>query len=290
MQYEALCGIMVVQGENVVHQDSLEKIKSELLNARKARRDFYDVEVQAAQKKFDENSGCDSCRGRGWVVTWDTLDSMSGCYAEYGDCPNENCSNETRLTSGLSPQNNKYDKIKGSLWYHENDDEEKRLDQEIIRLEGEEANERTRLTPEAGKIVKIIKKGRGRAKDKSPVGTEGIVIKRFFNDWGTEKLIVLDRDGIKHWPTAKSVEVIHSGSTPEEWQSVIDSARESDGLPFVVTVKHSSGRAALVRTTTGKELWIPFSQSPELKGVKKRDTISVIIPLWLAKDKGLYSG
>lgn len=274
----------------MAHSDSLEKIKSELLSARGDLRDFYDTEVQSAQQKFEDNSGCDSCRGRGWVVTWDTLDSMSGCYAEYGSCPNESCSSETRLMSGLSPHNNKYDKIKGSLWRHENDEEEKKLDREISRLEMEMEAERLRMIPDSGKVVRIIKKGRGKARDKSPVGTEGIVIKRFHNDWGTEKLIILDSDGAKHWPTSKSVEVIHSGSTPEEWQRVIDSARERDGLPFIVTVKHSSGRAALVRTTTGKELWIPFSQSPELKGVKKRDTVSVIIPLWLAKDKGLYSG
>ena len=37
------------------------------------------------EKRFEEASGCNTCCGRGWSVIWDTLDSMSGCYAEYRD-------------------------------------------------------------------------------------------------------------------------------------------------------------------------------------------------------------
>ena len=33
--------------------------------------------TEAAQKHFEESGGCQRCRGRGWVVTWDTLDSMT---------------------------------------------------------------------------------------------------------------------------------------------------------------------------------------------------------------------
>ena len=29
-----------------------------------------------AEKSFADAGGCDRCRGRGWVVTWDTLDCV----------------------------------------------------------------------------------------------------------------------------------------------------------------------------------------------------------------------
>jgi hypothetical protein len=39
--------------------------------------------------EWRQRGGCPHCRGRGWVVLWDTLDSLSGAYAEYGRCPAE---------------------------------------------------------------------------------------------------------------------------------------------------------------------------------------------------------
>ena len=61
---------------------------------------------------FDSAGGCMQCLGRGWVVVWDTMDSMSGCYAEYGKCPNTECTEESRGLCGLYPSYNKYDGIK----------------------------------------------------------------------------------------------------------------------------------------------------------------------------------
>lgn len=68
---------------------------------------------EGIKKNFEEAGGCTSCRGRGWVVVWDTMDSMTGCYAEYGVCPNPECTEETRQASGLHPYYGKYDRLKG---------------------------------------------------------------------------------------------------------------------------------------------------------------------------------
>lgn len=61
---------------------------------------------------FDSADGCMKCLGRGWVVVWDTMDSATGCYAEYGKCPNVACTEESRAASGLYPSYSKYDGIK----------------------------------------------------------------------------------------------------------------------------------------------------------------------------------
>lgn len=72
--------------------------------------------VQAEQLRcFEKNNGCQACGGRGWVVVWDTSDSLSGQFAEYGDCPNKDCTKETRTKSGLKPYYNKYDGLRGVL-------------------------------------------------------------------------------------------------------------------------------------------------------------------------------
>lgn len=70
---------------------------------------------QHLEAVFTANGGCDRCRGRGWVVVWDTLDYMDGSAAEYGPCPNTECTQETRKASGLSPKwDYKYDRIRGT--------------------------------------------------------------------------------------------------------------------------------------------------------------------------------
>jgi hypothetical protein len=62
------------------------------------------------QTDFINNSGCTKCYGRGWFVAWDTMDSLSGCYAEYSSC---SCSKEDRIKSGLMPYYSLYDRNHG---------------------------------------------------------------------------------------------------------------------------------------------------------------------------------
>lgn len=68
---------------------------------------------EIVERNFNSSNGCGICRGRGWIVVWDTMDSMSGCYAEYGSCTNAECTEESRRVSGLYPSYNKYDGNRG---------------------------------------------------------------------------------------------------------------------------------------------------------------------------------
>ena len=154
--------------------------------------------------------------------------------------------------------------------------------------------ESDRQTPDTGKIVRIVKAGGGRKDRRPKVGVEGLVIKRFSNDWGTVKLIVLDSDGVKHWPSVKLVEVIDADPSTETLApyTAIQNAEkaaelEENGFPAVVTVKRTGGKAALVTTSLNVELWIPHSQVAELKNATKGQTLSIVVPGWLAKNKGL---
>lgn len=88
--------------------------RRELLNElNKMRNELVKNIYEILASNFAANGGCENCRGRGWVVTWDTLDSLSGCYAEYGACPNPACTPETRRESGLHPEMTKYDDNRG---------------------------------------------------------------------------------------------------------------------------------------------------------------------------------
>jgi hypothetical protein len=63
---------------------------------------------------FNAAGGCQRCRGRGWVVIWDTLDMMDGSCAEFGPCPVPECTEETRAKSGLlAGHDSKYDYRRG---------------------------------------------------------------------------------------------------------------------------------------------------------------------------------
>jgi len=64
-------------------------------------------------EEFVHRGGCPTCRGRGWVVTWDTLDCMDGSCAEYGACPQDGCTPATRKASGLDVGTTMYDRNRG---------------------------------------------------------------------------------------------------------------------------------------------------------------------------------
>lgn len=66
-------------------------------------------------QQWKDLGGCCRCRGRGWVVTWDTLDAADGSYADFGACPEPSCSQESRKATGLMPTANKYDRIQGVI-------------------------------------------------------------------------------------------------------------------------------------------------------------------------------
>jgi len=62
--------------------------------AQAALNDFTKVVRQNRSAEFIAAGGCLQCNGRGWIVIWDTMDSMTGCYHESATCPT--CKGEKR--------------------------------------------------------------------------------------------------------------------------------------------------------------------------------------------------
>jgi len=97
---------------------TLEDVQFELEEERKSLSDLLAAvaaDVTASLiAAFNAAGGCQRCRGRGWVVVWDTLDMMDGSCAEFGPCPVPECTEETRAKSGIQAgHNSKYDYRRG---------------------------------------------------------------------------------------------------------------------------------------------------------------------------------
>ncbi len=245
---------------------------------------------EEAHQAFLDANGCQTCRGRGWVVTWDTLDCMRGSYHESGRCPEDGCTAETRAKSGLLPINNKYDSFHAkSTWRHHYTVEQSQIEVKIRQINRKIAAEEARWKVSVGKVVRVSKEGRGPKNRRVPVGTEGLVKKLYTNNWGTTKAIVVDANGDQWWPKVNQLEVVNPDPDLSFWNNLDMKNREKTGFPIVITVKKKTGRAVLVRTTTAKEFWIPFSQAPELSDSRKNQTLSVSIPMWIAEKNGLVT-
>ena len=245
-----------------------------------------------AMERFVSSGGCNHCRGRGWVVTWDTLDCMQGSYATYGRCKAEGCTEESRAASGLKPVNVKHDRWNAnSLWKPEYTAEEAEnahfLNSQIAKLNIELEREIDIWSPCKGKIVKVIKAGGGRKERRVPLGIEGIVLKKFTNNWGTVKLLVKDKHGQQWWPLAKNVRVTDPSPNMVPWENLQKKELQTAGYPAVVSIRRASAKAALIRTTTGKEFWVPVSQVPDVRGAMPGKVLSIMLPMWLAQKNGL---
>lgn len=240
---------------------------------------------------FTSSGGCNECAGRGWIVSWDTLDCMHGSYAQYASCPNERCTRDTRKASGLKPVNTKYDKLQGTVYSPSYTDDESSeicdINLQITDLKRLISEENARWSVCAGKIVEVKRPMRGKKAKRVPIGTTGIVQKVWTSSWGSQKAIVLDKDGKKWWPTIKSIDVVDPDPDMSEWNSVLEKDRASNGIPIVATIKAKSSKAALLLTTTGKEFWVPMSQAADLKEASKGETVSTFIPIWVAKKSNI---
>ncbi len=274
-----------------------EEIKSEIQKLHKERLGIDESVRLSADREFENAGGCKSCRGRGWVVTWDTLDSMTGCYHEWAGCDAEGCTKESRERSGLSPLNNKYDNFhNGSRWHakdHMTPDQLERvlwLDTEIALKKSELRSEEIKWTPGKGKVIKVIKAGRGRKDRRVPVGTVGLVERCFTDNWGTGKLIVIDSDGTQWWPKLNQVVVIDPNPDVSIWEDMKRNQLNESGYPLIATVKKATPKALLVFTTRGSEFWVPRSQINFEGEIKTGEVHSLMIPMWLAKQKQLVKG
>lgn len=168
--------------------------------------------VAAARKEQHEawkaKGGCDRCGGRGWIVVWDTLDSMSGCYAEYGSCPEGDKCTASMVGADPGYYDHKYDNLR---WHkdtyvptQEIRDKAKELDEWSQTLI--QAREEAKIAK--GKMIKVV---RGR---KVPQGTVGECVwlgagKSYsYYDRGADRVGIKDSSGQVHWTAASNCEVV----------------------------------------------------------------------------------
>jgi hypothetical protein len=261
---------------------------------------------RAAAAEFLLAGGCKSCRGRGWIVTWDTTDSMTGCYHESAQCLAEGCSPESRAASGLSPENNKYDKFhSGSGWKMT---EEQDRAYQVVKIaarmaESAHQHEVDRWSLRKGVIVEVTSQ-RARGKNRLALGTRAEVIGFYENSWGTTKVILKDPNGDKLWTTKVDLTVID----PEP-DLLSYGIKPDTGFPFLLAFKKvtASGKAVIgVNPLSGNDVCLPLSQilritrrkddkvqDVDMKLLKWLDPgtgISVYIPTWLAKKSDLLTG
>lgn len=157
-----------------------------------------------AQKhqEFVLAGGCETCRGRGWVVVWDTSDSLSGCYAEYGPCPmKEKC---TATVTGPDPgcEYSKYDSLRNVKPFNFiSEPAWKAAVRPIVELRDELQRKFNSIRTKVQRSDKVVVvKGR-----KVPIGTQGEVF------WiGTSKTSPEygERVGIKGYDNNRQ-EVVH---------------------------------------------------------------------------------
>jgi len=146
--------------------------------------------------------GCSRCGGRGWIVTWDTLDSLSGCYAEYGSCDNAECTPETRKASGLNPgYYTMYDRNRNVPDPFVLPQHLQVMSAEVANLQIQMESLKLEATLARGKTVRVV---RGR---KVPRGLEGEVTWYGENQWGP-RVGIRDINGTVHWTAASNVEVL----------------------------------------------------------------------------------
>lgn len=87
--------------DNVEKEQGIRDLQAKIEIANEVWTNLHKLCLENERQRFKAAGGCKQCGGRGWIVTWDTLDSLSGCYAEYGTCENKECTPETRAISGL---------------------------------------------------------------------------------------------------------------------------------------------------------------------------------------------
>ena len=248
-----------------------------------------DIKAQATAE-FETNGGCATCRGRGWVITWDTLDCMQGGYHEHASCSEETCTPATRLASGLLPGNNKYDRLhRDSTWEMTHIDlvQLNKLQDDCERAHRAMEEEGYRWEVAKGKLVEVVKQGGGKKEYRTPVGTIGLVARVFCNNYGTQKAVLITEDGQKFFTAIKLLKVINPEPDTTPWDEAEVAKLKEEGVPVFMTVKRIGAKAALVVVLgQQQEQWLPLSQVPGLRNAVVGKATTAYVPIWLAKDKG----
>jgi hypothetical protein len=198
--------------------------------------------ISARHDAFLAKGGCPSCGGHGRVVVWDTADSLSGCYAEYGPCARSpealegegrcyavadlpveargTCTAETRASTGLSNATPKryrgmggHDKTNTIADWPWTAEEKRELSPAVEALAAVEVERDARII-EVGRPVRVIRgfkvvAGKRKGRGALPLGLEGDVFWKGENHYGTRVGIrVGEGENEIVWTSLGNVEVV----------------------------------------------------------------------------------
>ena len=185
-----------------------EALRKTIAEWSKTRSTLFETLKASEKSKWLAMGGCDHCHGRGWVVTWDTLDCMDGSYAEYGACPH--CTAVSKEL-GVDPtfSGDKYDKWNGSFRPYKITDTAAYktligpIDAILDKLNLDFADLTVKMTPVVGSLV-VVTRGR------LSLNTMGRIA--YINDGG--KALIKDPDQWKNrkadglWAYVRNCDVI----------------------------------------------------------------------------------
>ena len=197
------------------HEEVLREMEQDVSDLMEKLDEFPHAVRKARKAEFLAAGGCVRCGGRGWVVTWDTMDSMSGCYAEYGTC--EDCKGAKRTGAAAMDTSyyGKYDRNRGVPCVTPMmTTEESRTFGELTTALTMATTARDSLKAAMDPYVKgrVVRVYKGR---KVPVGTVGTVfwLGEKVNNFGyrptmEKRLGLKDADGNVHWTAASNCEAV----------------------------------------------------------------------------------
>ena len=64
--------------KNTDIQRQLNALRGEMCALRDRQDELNAIAKARGLQRFEDANGCTRCRGRGWVVTWDTMDILDG--------------------------------------------------------------------------------------------------------------------------------------------------------------------------------------------------------------------
>lgn len=245
------------------HDPRLKTLEKDIQKLEGERNDFISEVADDAREAW---SGCQKCRGRGKVVTWDTLDAMDGSYHEWKICEADGCTKESRAKTGPKPfVNNKYDRLWGTTTTKVGDLKKfdptlevvytahlNRIQAAMTKLDRAKA----KVAVKHGDMVQVFK---GR---KVAIGTKGELFWSKPDDrFGGIRIGIKDANGTAHWTKLDNVRKFFDPQKVSEKQEekVIDCANGKHN--FVQTTKDAR-YTAYVRSecsACGEESYTPSS-------------------------------
>lgn len=258
---------------------TIETAQNNLKNAQDNLKDYEAFLFERRKNEFLAAGGCDSCWGHGTVCVWGTMDSMTGCFDEFGACPecgvvekNEQGYVTKRIKNG--PEQPWHGANHGRLSGHPRlynlpplaVTDTERHDLETAKFNVKNAEYKLHRVKAQWKIIKgsRVKVTRGR---KTPKGTEGVVF--WIGEGRTNGPLWCQRpvtrvgiktdDGVTHWVN----DIDYCELLNPRTEAELDAARQAAKLADAVIYEVSKGSEIVSERVSGKVAWAGYTKRGE---------------------------